>query len=91
MRERGLRIVVYLDDFLILIGDKEGASHDFQMVVNLVSTLGFTVNWEKSSSIPEQSLEYLEMIVDSSRLSFKHPAQKIHSLESLLSQKAHIS
>ena len=64
-QERGIRIIVYLDDFLIL----------------LPQWLGFTINWDKSSLEPTQSLTFLCLSIDSLAMSLSLPEKKLPKLK----------
>ena len=44
LRKREVRIVVYLDDFLILNQSEEVAERDFKFTVDLLNKCGFLVN-----------------------------------------------
>lgn len=44
LRRRGIRIVIYLDDFLILNQTKEGAEPDLILVVEILEKCGFLIN-----------------------------------------------
>jgi len=41
--------------------------HTAQLILHLTK-LGFAVNWEKSSPIPHQQVQFLGMLLDSGRL-----------------------
>ena len=64
----GIRLVIYLDDILILNESKEGLLADID--IDLLQSLGFLINWEKSIIVPTQTIEYLGLIVDSTDPSF---------------------
>jgi hypothetical protein len=68
LRRRGIRLVIYLDDILILNESKEGLLADID--IDLLQSLGFLINWEKSIIVPTQTIEYLGLIVDSTDPSF---------------------
>lgn len=76
LRRRGIRIIIYLDDILILNGSTEGLLADLKLVVELLQTLGFIINQEKSISTPSQVIEYLGLVVSSIDLSFALPTSK---------------
>lgn len=82
LRERGLRLVVYLDDLLLLNENEAALKADLKMAVSLLESLGFLINWEKSLCTPTQALEYLGVIIDSNLLSFSLPRDKIISIQS---------
>ena len=48
LRLLGIRMVVYLDDMLIMNTTKEGLNRDVEMVTMCLIKLGFLINWEKS-------------------------------------------
>ena len=64
LRKRGIRIIVYLDDFLILNQSKEGAQRDFAYVVDLLQRCGFLINQDKSVGVAAQEREFLGLIVN---------------------------
>ena len=62
---QGIRLLRYLDDWLIL-GASEGRTLQARdMVLGLCRDLGIVVNWTKSDLIPSQTIQYLGMILDS--------------------------
>ena len=77
LRRRGIRLVVYLDDFLIMSETEEGARKGLRITVGLLESLGFLINWEKSVTTPSKVMEYLGMIIDSVRMSFALPPVKV--------------
>jgi hypothetical protein len=83
LRRRGIRIVVYLDDFLIMNDSEEGARADLETVLRLLQSLGFLINWEKSVTTPSRVMEYLGMVIDSVRLSFALPPIKVQEVKKM--------
>jgi hypothetical protein len=74
VRKQGVRLVIYLDDILIINESREGALADLKLVVELLQDLGFILNVEKSLFEPTQSIECLGVIVDALKLSFALPS-----------------
>jgi hypothetical protein len=83
LRRQGLRMIVYLDDILIINSSKERTKADVVKVIELLQHLGFLINWEKSIVDPAQILEYLGLVVDSVRLSFALPQLKATSVKAM--------
>lgn len=83
LRRQGIRIIIYLDDILVLNGTKEGTLADLKLVVDLLYSLGFLINWEKSMVIPSQVMEYLGLIVNSIDLSFSLPCSKAEAVRKM--------
>ena len=81
-RERGIRLVIYLDDILIWNGKEEKLKTDVVFVTKVLQSLGFLINWEKTVSTPSQSLEYLGVVIDSNKLFFHLPQDKISKIKS---------
>jgi hypothetical protein len=77
---RGIRIVIYLDDFLILNQTKEGAERDFILVVEILEKCGFLINWEKSVGVAAQEREFLGLLVNSKELSVSLLPKKIEQI-----------
>ncbi|KAA6373899.1 MAG: putative reverse transcriptase [Streblomastix strix] len=56
-----MRIVAYLDDFLLLFKTKEEAETLTVVALQLFTSLGLTIEWQKSKLIPTHRFTYLGM------------------------------
>ncbi len=65
LREVGVRILNYLDDWLILAQSREQLSDHRDLVLRHLSQLGLRVNWEKSKLSPVQRISFLGVELDS--------------------------
>ncbi|XP_074506781.1 uncharacterized protein LOC141776850 [Sebastes fasciatus] len=65
MQARGLTILPYLDDWLLISPTVEHAVRDTATLLGHVSQLGLTVNYTKSNLTPSQRVDYLGMTLDS--------------------------
>ncbi len=65
MREQGVRILNYLDDWLILAQSQDKLCEHRDWVLSHLSQLGLRVNWEKSKLSPTQRISFLGMELDS--------------------------
>lgn len=81
LRRQGIRLVIYLDDILILNESKSGLVADINTVIDLLQSLGFLINREKSIIAPTQTIEYLGLIVDSTDPSFSLPSSKAEAVK----------
>lgn len=62
LRRRGCRVLVYLDDFLLAHQDRTLLSRQAAEAVELLGSLGWQVNFQKSVIDPTQSVEYLGIL-----------------------------
>ncbi len=65
LREQGVRILNYLDDWLILAQSRRQLSAHRDLGLKHLSLLGLRVNWEKSKLVPTQRISFLGMEFDS--------------------------
>ncbi|XP_030293378.1 uncharacterized protein LOC115593839 [Sparus aurata] len=65
IQARGLAVLPYLDDWLIVSPTAEQAVRDTAVLLGHVNQLGLTVNYSKSSLTPSQKVDYLGMTLDS--------------------------
>jgi hypothetical protein len=65
MREHGVRILNYLDDWLIIAHSRDMLCEHRDMVLQHLSRLGLQVNRDKSKLCPTQRISYLGMELDS--------------------------
>ncbi|XP_045034660.1 uncharacterized protein LOC116925902 [Daphnia magna] len=83
LRKKGLRLIIYLDDILILNVSEERTLRDVKVTIRLLKQLGFLINWGKSVLVPTQKLEYLGLVIDSVRLSFALPNAKVTAVKKM--------
>ncbi|KAL0160844.1 hypothetical protein M9458_044569, partial [Cirrhinus mrigala] len=65
LRVMGIRILNYLDDWLILAHSWDLVCAHRDMVLNHLARLGLQVNWEKSKLSPAQRISFLGVELDS--------------------------
>ena len=86
---QGIRLLRYLDDWLLLASSAQDVHMATQSLVNLCSTLGIQINWAKSSLSPSQTMTFLGMEIHSRPLKVfpteTHLMNLRHQLESFLS------
>jgi hypothetical protein len=70
LRKQGLRLVVYLDDILIIGHSEESTREAVKLVVNFFESLGFVIQGEKSILEPSQVLEYIGLVIDTNSMNF---------------------
>ena len=68
LRRKAIRVLIYLDDFLLLAATVQEAVKNTQLVVSLLQSLGFTINPKKSLLIPTQAITFLGFQIDSTRM-----------------------
>ncbi len=92
LREAGIRILNYLDDWLILAQFRALLCEHRDMVLSHLSRLGLQVNREKSKLSPTQRISFLGMELDSvnltARLSEERAQSMLRCLESLQCKRA---
>ena len=78
LRKQGYRIVIYLDDVLLLLASsKEEALRLTQMSLSLLQSLGFLINWTKSTLSPVQSITDLGFVISSVNMTIYLPKAKV--------------
>lgn len=70
-RQQGIRLIIYLDDILILNQSRESLEGQLVVVSNLLDSLGYIINKDKSHTIPTQEIEFLGLLIDSTSVSLK--------------------
>ncbi len=67
LRDKGLRLVYYLDDWLLLHQDRDTCIAQAQRAVDLFSSLGFVVHPTKTDKVPTQVFDFLGVGFDTVR------------------------
>lgn len=81
LRKMGVRLIVYLDDILIMAESKQLATQHAQLVASTLENLGFVVNYEKSVLTPSLQMEFLGFLVDSKTLTLALPHEKVRKIQ----------
>ena len=61
---RGIRLLRYLDDWLVLSSSEKKAKESIRELLSLCRALGIVINEKKSDLVPSQSAKYLGMTID---------------------------
>ena len=77
LRRLGMRLMIFLDDLILLNQDPKELLKDLKSVCYLLMSLGFTINWKKTVKIPTQVIEYLGFNVDSIKMEISLPQDKV--------------
>lgn len=76
LRSRGIRLVIYLDDFLIFSVSREECVNNPKLTISMLLHLGFIINWEKSDLVPNFSCKFLGIIINSREMTLELPPEK---------------
>ena len=79
LRSCGLRVAIYIDDLILLSRSyKESIAHT-QLLVDTLHNLGFGIHPDKAQVIPSRSAEFLGTQVNTRKMQFRVPRDKIRS------------
>ncbi len=85
LREVGVRILNYLDDWLILAQSREQLGDPRDLVLRHLSQLGLRVNWEKSKLSPVQRISFLGVELDSVSMTARFTEERAQAVLNCLS------
>ena len=80
LREIGLRLIIYIDDILVIAETESLLKDHVTAVMYLLENLGFVVNHPKSELDPSQEIEFQGFTVNSERMELKLPGEKIKKI-----------
>ena len=83
MAQRGFTVLAYLDDFLIIEPSQQQCQIALDILINLLQSLGFTINWSKVVQ-PSQSLCFLEVDINKVNRELCLPSDRVSELLELL-------
>ncbi len=83
--EVGVRILNYLDDWLILAQSREQLGNHRDLVLRHLSQLGLRVNWEKSKLSPVQRISFLVVELDSVSMTARLTEERAQAVLNCLS------
>lgn len=68
LRSQGYMSTIYLDDFLLLGDTYQSCLSNVNATVDLLQALGFVINYDKSSLVPNTKCKFLGRIIDSNKM-----------------------
>ena len=83
LRRMGMRLIIYLDDILVMNQTKKGALEDGKKLRDVLESLGFLINLKKSILTPVQGIEFLGFIIDSNLMTLSLPTEKMKKIKKL--------
>ena len=81
LRGRGVRLIAYIDDILIMSSSKAMSHHHTLLALDCLESLGFLVNYPKCSLTPSQSILFLGFTVNSIAMTLSLPEEKITTIQ----------
>ena len=81
LRRIGVRLVIYLDDILLLNQSQDGLQKDRDTLLWLLHNLDWLINWKKSVLDPSQHLEFLGLTIDSIKMEITLSETKVAGIK----------
>ena len=81
LKLKGIRLLVYIDDILILSTSFAQCQIDAQIVVDTLVSLGFMIKAKKSVTTPSQTFFYLGYLWDTIKMSCSLPSEKLDNIK----------
>lgn len=86
LREQGIRLATYLDDWLLLARSQQEAAAQTEIVLAHLHDLGFVVNSDKSVLQPSQSVAFLGLTLDSVGYTARLSAERVRAFTATLNR-----
>ncbi|XP_041460869.1 uncharacterized protein LOC121412022 [Lytechinus variegatus] len=83
LRNQGLRLFVYLDDWLIVADSEAKLQAHLSLLLRVTQSLGFMINWEKSELTPSRVPMYLGARIDIPNQLARPSPDRVRSITSL--------
>ena len=81
LRSQGVRLLVYLDDILLMALSKARLKEHFAIAINLLNNLGFLLNLKKCITEPSQVMEFLGFVINSVEMTLSLPESKVSKIK----------
>jgi len=81
LKKLGFLSVIYLDDLLLLGNAYSECSANIKFSIELLQSLGFIINEEKSCRVPSQGCKFLGFILNSRTMTLELPLEKSKKCE----------
>ena len=86
LRSQGIHVHAYLDDWIIPANSREQSLEHTQHIIQLLQSLGWTINWDKSMLQPSRILDFLGLHFNLERALISPPDSFLPTLTNVLSR-----
>ena len=86
LRGHGVLIIVYIDDIILLADDPKTLIEHIHQTLTLFTSLGFTINQEKSQLVPSQEVPFLGFILGSLTMTVSMKSDKAEKVKTAICQ-----
>ena len=86
LRSQGIQVHVYLDDWIIRANSWEQSLEHREHIIQLLQSLGWTINWDKSMLQPSRILDFLGLHFNLERALISPPDSFLPTLTNVLSR-----
>ena len=84
IQTQNIHLGIFIDDGRVISSDSDLCEAQFQFVLFILQTAGWTIQWKKTSSVPSQSLLYLGLVTDTIVMKYFTPDYKITYVRDLI-------
>ena len=81
LRKLGIRLIIYIDDILTMGRSQTEVLHHTAILRHHLRNLGFLINYQKSSTSPSQSIDFLGFNINSVSMKISLPKSKINQIK----------
>jgi len=81
LRQNGCRLIIYLDDILLMHQDRTQLEQITQLTCQLFESLGLIVNQKKSMLTPTQEMDFLGFHLCSNTMKISIPTEKLRKIQ----------
>ena len=81
LRERGIRLIIYLDDLLILCNCRDTLLSQLELIKDLFQTLGLLINNKKSQLESLQEIVFLGLTISTIAMQVSLPKEKVTRIQ----------
>ncbi|XP_074544637.1 uncharacterized protein LOC141804210 [Halichoeres trimaculatus] len=80
LQARGLKVLPYLDDWLVCAPSRAQVSQDTELLLSHVAQLGLKVNVEKSCLVPSQAITFIGVSLDSVAMTARPSTRRVDDI-----------